>query len=103
MLGQRLELGWPLPRPSNNDPSNMTLRKGKSDPVDAQELAAAENIFRSKPDKAVKRTFRHAVLVAMCAARFKASISEFESNNKQTLADSLIQWVSSATNHEIWL
>jgi hypothetical protein len=103
LLGQRSELGWPLPRSSNNDPNTTTSRKGKRDIVDAEELAAAEDIFRTKPDKAVKRTFRHAVLVAMCAARFKVGISELEPSTKQTLADSLVQWVSLATDYVIRL
>jgi hypothetical protein len=75
----------------------MTSRKGKSDPVDNEELSVAEDIFCRKPDKAIKRTFRHAVLVAMCAARFKVGTSALEPQTKQALADSLIQWVSCMT------
>jgi hypothetical protein len=65
--------------------------------VDDEELLAAEDVFRRKPDKAVKRTFRHAVLVAMCAARFKVGTSVLEPKTKQALADSLIQWVRCTT------
>ena len=87
---QRSELGWPI---SRDNMDRITSRKGKNDPVDDEELSAAEKIFPMKPDKAVKRDFRHAVLVAMCASRFKAGISELKPKTKQALADSLIQWV----------
>lgn len=90
-------MGWPLPCSSSNDTPTTTSRKGKSHPVDVEELAAAEKIFLTKPDKAVKRTFCHAVLVAICATRFKVGISDLEPNTKQRLMDSLIQWVSSPT------